>query len=114
MAPPVFIEEADYLGVTVTCSEERWRSKVVAVHPDMQGKDSLIRAAIRDPDLVLQDRGRPSRKHHLRQAADGRHMMVVVEYDYGSEPVRGRLVTAFTRRRRRRGDVLLYSRGGKP
>lgn len=108
----MFIEEADYLGITVTCSEERWRDKIESSHPNMQGKEDMVRAAIRDPDLVMQDRSRPSRKHHLWQQPDGRYTMAVVEYEYRPEPIRGRLVTAFMRRRTRRGDVLLYSRGG--
>lgn len=110
----MFIEEADYMGVRVTCTEERWRDKVEASHPNMRGKENLVRRAITDPDIVMQDRGRPSRKHHLREEPGGRHVMVVVEYEYGPEPIRGRLVTAFMRRRPRRGDVLLYRRGGTP
>jgi len=110
----MFIEEADYMGVTVTCTEEQWRAKVEAGHPNMRGKEDLVRGAIIDPDVVMQDRSRPSRKHHLREEPDGRYVMVVVQYDYGPEPIRGRLVTAFMRRRRRQGDVLLYSRGGTP
>ena len=86
----MFIEEADYMGVTVTCTEERWTGKVEASHPNMRGKEDLVRRAITDPDVVMQ------------------------EYEYGPEPTRGRLVTAFMRRRRRRGDVLLYARGGTP
>lgn len=103
---------ADYEGVEVTCTSEQWALKVGDVRPELGGRRQEVIEAIEHPDIVLQDRDFPGRKHHVRRIERGLYLKVVVAYRYDREidALVGSLLTVFTHRRFREGDEVLYER----
>ena len=57
----------DYEGVEVTCTSEQWALKV-------RGRQQEVIEAIEHPDIVLQDRDFPRRKHHVRRIDRGLYL----------------------------------------
>ncbi|MCC6387917.1 MAG: hypothetical protein IT302_11105 [Dehalococcoidia bacterium] len=106
------IQERDFEGVLVECSLERWQEKLVGSHPELEGRMDQVRRAIAHPRLVLADTSYTNRKHHVIEVAPGLFLDVVVEYRYLPMGIRGRVVTAFLRRRLS-GGIRLFSNGGR-
>lgn len=102
------IDVNDYEGIRVLCDAQRWANKIDANHPELSGKQDEVAEAIRNPEIVLQDRDYPDRRHLIRRNADSLYIAAVVEYRYSRGSVTGRLVTAFVRYRLRPDDHVLY------
>jgi hypothetical protein len=100
----------DYEGTVVECSVGAWQSKVVRDHPEIEGREREVESAVVDPEIVLQDRDYPDRKHHIRRTPDGLYLKVVAAYAYMDGVAEGTVVTAFLQSRLRRGDTILYVR----
>lgn len=101
----------DHNGSAVRCSATAWSNKILANHPELEGREDDIRRTISDPDQVLQDRDYPDRRHFIRRLPRTRFFVdVIVEYAYDEGTVSGRIVTAFVRERVRRGDTVLHAR----
>jgi hypothetical protein len=100
----------DYEGAVVECSVGAWQSKIVRDHPELEGQEREVESAVADPEIVLQDRDYPDRKHHIRRTADGLYLKVVTGYAYVDGVSEGTVVTAFLQGRLRRGDTILYVR----
>ena len=104
----------DYEGVDVVCTVWRWGEKVDNQHSELSDRREIVMEAVQRPRLVLRDRDYPNRKHLMVPASAGRWLKVVV--DYAPDPItgeqKGTVVTVFYHRRMRRGDTLLYTRGG--
>lgn len=90
------------------CTEQLWRSKIEANHPELIGKQAEVAAAISQPEIVLQDRDYGNRRHHIRRNTAARYTSAVVGYRYSREGVTGHVITAFERRRLRTDDEVLY------
>ena len=108
--PEEFFCVPDYEGVDVLCERARWEEKIVRNRPELDGREDEVIEAIQNPELVLQDRDYPNRKHHIRRAPEGLYLKVVAgyRYDAASGTVLGHFVTAFLQDRLRDGDTLLY------
>ncbi|MPZ98404.1 MAG: hypothetical protein GEU80_03530 [Dehalococcoidia bacterium] len=102
---------ADIEGRPVRCSRDLWSTKIAADHPELVGCEMDVRAAIEDPDLMLQDRHIPERRHYLVRRGTT-WLKVVVAFPPASalEVRAGVVVTAYIQARLRRGDILLYAR----
>ena len=100
----------DYEGVEVTCTSEQWVLKVDKGRPELRGRRQEMIEAIERPDIVLQDRDFPGRRHYVRRIERGLYLKVVVAYGYDPEldkPV-GFLLTVFICGRLREGDEVPY------
>lgn len=102
------LDVMDYEGTPVTCTTARWTRKIDANHPELSGKQSSVGEAIASPEIVLQDRDYPDRRHLIRRTSDTLYILVVVEYRYTQGSLAGSMVTAFLCSRLRRGDPVLY------
>jgi hypothetical protein len=104
------ISEVDFLGRTVTCSRERWHTKIETDHPDLVGRHGDVALVIRQPHFVLQDRDYRDRLQHDRLLQSGLYLEVVVQYrnDPARQEVVGSITTAFRRRRPRADDIPMY------
>lgn len=102
----------DYEGVEVTCTSEQWALKVDKGRPEIRGRRQEMIEAIERPDIVLQDRDFPGRRHHVRRIERGLYLKVVVAYGYDPEldKMAGSLLTVFIHGRFRKGDEVLYER----
>ena len=98
----------DYEGTHVTCDASRWTSKIDVNHPELSGKQAEVSEAIANPEIVLQDRDYPNRRHLIRRNAESLYIAAVIEYRYSRGTITGRLVTAFVRSRLRPDDQVLY------
>ena len=78
----------DYEGVEVTCTSEQWALKVGEGRPELRGRQQEVIEAIERPDIVLQDRDFPGRKHHIRRIDRGLYLKVVVAYRYDPKLIR--------------------------
>ena len=52
MAQRLLFAEQTPLGYRVVVTRNRWREIVRYKHPRMAGQESLVRASLRDPDVV--------------------------------------------------------------
>jgi hypothetical protein len=105
---PPAIDVVDYEGTPVRCEATRWAEKIEANHPELVGQQAAVALAIATPELVLQDRDYPNRRHLVRRRSSRTYIDAVVEYRYGQHVLTGRLVTAFVRARLRADDLVLY------
>jgi len=90
------------------CEPHRWAQKIDANHPELSGKQAEVAEAIANPEIVLQDRDYPDRRHFIRRNADALYTVAVIEYRYSRGLLMGHLVTAFVRYRLRSDDHVLY------
>lgn len=98
----------DYEGTIVSCTPDAWQSKIVRDHPELEGREEEVETVVAKPEIVLQDRDYPDRKHHIRRTPDGLYMKVVAGYAYANGDSEGTVITAFLQSRLRRGDTVLY------
>jgi hypothetical protein len=107
---------SDREGICVVCSRETWESHIVAEHPEMEGCESGVVAAIQFPFQVFQDTACPSRRIVYRpfilpKPMDQRYLRVVIEYKVRKfrRSLAGYVLTAFPVENKRKGDILLWS-----
>lgn len=105
---PFAIDVFDYEGIRVTCTVQQWSIKIDLGHPELSGEQVAVAEVIADPELVLQDRDYPDRRHLTRRTPEALYLVAVVEYQYLEDALRGRLVTAFLRRRLRSDDHVIF------
>jgi hypothetical protein len=104
----------DFEGTEVLCTRAHWIDKIEFDHPELQGLEAAVEEAVRSPEIVLQDRDYPDRKHHIRRFPEGQYagMYLKVVAGYSYEPNRGSstgfVVTAFIQDRLRSGDGVLF------
>jgi hypothetical protein len=102
------IDVVDYERTPVQCDSVRWAEKIEANHPELIAEQAAVALAIATPEIVLQDRDYPNRRHLIRRRNDTTYIDAVVEYRYWQHALTGRLVTAFVRSRLRSNDLVLY------
>lgn len=86
----------DREGREVLLSPERWQH-IVSGHPEIEVYEQDIRRAVESPTAVLSGREPGEEWLYLEGAGPSRWLKVVVAFDSAK---RGRIITAFARRRK--------------
>ena len=109
-------EVVDFGGVPVRCSHRIWSRHITSRHPELEGQQAALIAALTDPDYVYQSGRYPDRKLHYRRevlpypyAQD--LVAVVVAYPEHTLGV-GQVVTAYRKRPDVDQETLIWSRQG--
>jgi hypothetical protein len=112
---PSLFSATDPLGMPIECDSARWRNHIVAEHPEMEGRQSLVRLTIEQPLEIYESRSNPRRFVFYKPTMDFvpgyiTYMRVVVEYEeawfFGKR--RGVVITAFPSDKVRQGDLLIW------
>lgn len=107
----------NYEGITVSCTNERWDTHIVAGHGMMEGNETAVKDTIKDPDIVFESNQNDNREVYFKQSSFSTydlHTKVIVEYGAGlTNPnnVVGKVVSAWPQKEVRGGigDVI-YTR----
>lgn len=101
-------------NVIIICPEDTWKNHIVAEHPEMEGCEAYVKAAIEKPYQIYQDGRHSNRKNIYRpfilpKPFQTQYLRVGIEYRqkfFGE--LRGYVRTAFPCQGKRKGDILIW------
>ena len=103
-------------GIDIVCYRNTWINHIVQQHPEMNGKEILVKAVIENPDEIYQDSTWPDTRNIYNPAVlpepfDKYYLKICLEYrvNFGGKK-RGYVKTAFACLRIKKGDILIWKR----
>lgn len=102
-------------NVSVTCTDDRWNSHILAEHPEMRGWEAYVIATIEKPYRIYQCPRHTKTKVLYRpfilpKPYHTQYLRVAIEYEKKkfSRKLRGYVLTAFPCSAVRKGDILIW------
>jgi hypothetical protein len=102
-------------GISVVCSRECWENHIIAEHPEMNGCETYVKAAIENPYQVYQDSKNINKKiiykpFILPRPFNQQYLRVVIEYKAKRfRAMRGYILSAFPCINIKKGDILIWT-----
>ena len=102
--------------IEVVCNKSTWYNHIVARHPELQGCEAHVKAAIESPFQIYQDRSDLNKKiiyqpFVLPKPFHTQYLRVAIEYRkniFGH--IKGYVCTAFACKQKKEGDILLWEK----
>ena len=106
----------DKNGIKIVCDKNTWYNHIVGGHPEIQGREAYVQAAIESPYQIYQDGSNLNKKiiyqpFILPEPFHTQYLRIAIEYKQNIlGHVKGYICTAFACKQKKKGDILIWER----